>query len=280
MNARELIEKMKATRILVVGDPIVDKYVFGSTPRLCPEGPIPVFVPEKVEVRNGGAAHVSDQIHALCSEGWQFFGTPSMKTRYMAGHHLVGLRVDEDQPSAATDAQKIESLGKAFKAEPRFDAIIISDYAKGWITAEFCKWIVRYAKENQIPVIVDPKGKDWTKYQGCTLICPNMVEIKIHQDGTLFPCLLLKCGDAGVTLYTPSGSKDFPATAKHVFDVTGAGDVVVAVAAAVIGSGGSLRQAAWLSNIAAGWSVGEVGTVCITREKLLELVSEQEVEIE
>jgi rfaE bifunctional protein kinase chain/domain len=280
MRALEVLEKMKSVRSLTVGDNMIDRYVFCTSSRLCPEAPVPVLVPTETLVRNGGAAHVSDQMQALCGASWNFFtNAPTIKTRYMVGHHLV-MRFDEDKNIAIADAQKIEGLAKHLKDNPRYDVVIISDYAKGLITAEFCEWIVAYCSKEKIPVIVDPKGAKWAKYQGCDLICPNAAELKAWDDASRFPFMLFKRGEKGLSLYQPSGCTDYPAQAKHVFDVTGAGDIVVAVAAAVIGAGGTLTQAAAISNIAAGWSVGEVGTVIITHEKLTELVKATGAEIE
>jgi bifunctional ADP-heptose synthase (sugar kinase/adenylyltransferase) len=270
----EIVERMKTLRTITVGDTMIDKYIFCAATRLCPEGPIPVLVPQKTDIRNGGAGHTSDQLRELCSASWQFFGTPpSTKTRYMVGQRLVA-RVDEDHICTLSDAQKIEGLGKHFKENARYDVIVISDYAKGLLSEIFCKWLVSYGATNQIPVVVDPKGKAWDKYAGCTLICPNIHELKLWEGTTPFPFMLLKCGENGLSLYQPSGQRDLPARAKHVYDVTGAGDTVTAVAAATLGAGGTMVQAATLSNLAAGWSVGEVGTVVCTRDKLIELVKE------
>lgn len=276
----ELIEKMKSIRTLTVGDPMVDQYVFCTASRLCPEGPVPVLVPVEKKNSQGGAAHVCEQLVQLVGTSMNFYGNTSLKTRYMVGHHLV-LRMDEDKGNSATDAQKIEALGKHFKETQGYHAIIISDYAKGFMTTAFTEWLVDYAGKNRIPVVVDPKGKNWDKYKGCTLICPNTHELKAQTEGNaVFQFLLLKCGAQGVSLYQPSGKLDFPATWHRVFDVTGAGDIIVAVAAAVLGVGGTMVQAAKLSNLAAGWSVGEVGTVVLTRDKLIELVQAAGADIE
>ena len=281
MKILEVINKMKGVRSLTVGDNMIDKYVFCTSDRLCPEAPIPVLVPVKTEIKNGGAAHVSDQMEKLCEASWNFFTTaPTTKTRYMVGQRLVS-RVDEDRMLAMTDAQKIDGLSKFLKDNGTFGVVIISDYAKGMVTTEFCKWVIAYCNKEKIPVLVDPKGTKWDKYYGCDLICPNMAELKAWDGGEHeFRFMLLKCGEQGLNLYQPSGCMEYPAKARHVFDVTGAGDIVVAVAAAAIGAGGTLVQAAALANIAAGWSVGEVGTVCITRDKLIELVKEVGAELE
>ena len=272
MKLLEVIEKMGSIRALTVGDTMTDRYVFCEANRLCPEGPVPVLVPIKTENANGGAGHAADQLMQLCQASWNFFAaSPSVKTRYFVGHHLVS-RVDEDKICPLPDDSKIEGLAKHLKESPRYDVIVISDYAKGMMSSKFCKWVVSYGATNQIPVIVDPKGKDWDKYAGCTLICPNVHELKAWEGTAMFPFMLLKCGEAGLTLYQPSGSREYPAAARHVFDVTGAGDVVTALAAAVLGAGGTMVQAARLSNLIAGWSVGEVGTVVCSKAKVIELV--------
>lgn len=273
MKLLELLEKTKSIRTLTVGDNMNDHYVFCEATRLCPEGPVPVLIPKKVMNVNGGAGHVAEQLQHLSQVSYTFFGPTSQKKRYMVGHHLV-LRVDEDQAPPATDAQKIEGLAKHLKDSPGYNVIVLSDYNKGMLTTAFCEWIIGYARSVDIPVIVDPKGKNWDKYKGCDLICPNMQELKEWTGSALFPFMLLKAGAEGVSLFMPSGKIDYPATAKHVFDVTGAGDIVVAVAAALIGAGGTKVQAAKFANVVAGWSVGEVGTVVATREKLMELANE------
>src|SRR5271165_4005463 len=116
---------MKSVRSMTVGDNMIDRYIFCTASRLCPEAPVPVLVPEKTEIRNGGAAHVSDQLQKLCQGSWNFFTTaPSTKTRYMVGHSLV-MRFDEDKIAAMTDAQKIEGFAKHLKDNPRYDVMII-----------------------------------------------------------------------------------------------------------------------------------------------------------
>ena len=276
MKYSQIIERLGRVRALTVGDAMIDHYIHGRVERLCPEGPVPIFIPEgKMDNRNGGAGHVADQLEALCETSWTFHGKPiSEKTRFMVGSHLL-LRVDEDKVPAATDAQRIAGLERSL-IDAKYDVIVLSDYAKGWLSHTFCRWIIKYAKEHEIPVIVDPKGRDWDKYEGCTLICPNVHELKAWggENVAQFPFMLLKCGAHGLTLYQPSGAYEFPAKAKLVFDVTGAGDIVTAVAAATIGAGGTLMQAATLANLAAGWSVGEIGTVVCKKDTLLQLIDE------
>lgn len=283
MKLFNVIEKMKDVRALVVGDAIHDQYVFGNVSRLCPEGPVPVLVSDKIETRRGGAAHVMEQIDALCMPAVISFGTPvSTKTRYLAGSHLL-LRVDADKAPVFDEEQKARALTAAM-GNFKFDVIVLSDYNKGWLTLQMCQFLIEYARQKNIPVVVDPKGSDWRKYVGCTWICPNQVEIEAFRDIFIpsggkrqFPQVLQKRGADGLKLWTDgSGSVEIPSTAKHVFDVTGAGDTVVAVFAAALAAGGTEVQAAQLANLAAGWTVGEIGTVVCSRETLHDLTREYE----
>jgi rfaE bifunctional protein kinase chain/domain len=283
MTLLEVIEKLSSIRLLVVGDAINDRYVFGRVERLCPEGPVPVLIRERVENRNGGAAHVVDQVRALGAQCVGFHGMPiCQKTRFMVGSHML-LREDDERRPVADHAQMVEALNKFIFGESKIDAIILSDYAKGTLMPEVCKAVLNFATTNSIPVVVDPKGRDWQKYGGCSVICPNQFELleareKYHKS---WPVMLMKRGEDGLRLFTDgSGYVDIPATAKHVFDVTGAGDVVVAVFTAARAAGAALIDSAVLANLAAGWSVGEVGTVVCSKEKLIELTKEHEAGLE
>ena len=266
---------MRGKLILIVGDAMLDKYVFGRVDRVCPEAPVPVFITEKVDNRNGGAAHVTDQLLALGAICHYLYGEPvSIKTRFMVGSHMLGFRWDDDKKPTNVDQPKIQGAIDAFlRGNPEVGAIVISDYAKGYVTSATCKYLIGKARARKIPVIVDPKGTNWDKYEGCSLICPNMKELKEWEGPTIaWPFMLLKCGEHGLSLFTPSGHTDYPTAARHVFSVIGAGDVVVAVAAATLAAGGTHAQAAVLANLAAGWCVGEIGTNVCKAETLIDLV--------
>lgn len=278
MKLFNIIEKMKDVRALVVGDAIVDNYIFGRVERICPEAPVPVFVRERSESRLGGAAHVVEQMDALCRPSAVSLGTPvSIKTRYMVGNHLL-LRVDADKAPLLNEEQKARALLNALTGA-QVDVVVLSDYDKGWLSPKMCEFLMLYAAAQQdVKVVVDPKGSDWSKYVGCTWICPNEQELADH---ALFkdlkgPRLLQKRGADGLRFWDDDGYIEIPATAKHVYDVTGAGDVVVAVFAAALAAGATDTQAAQLANLAAGWSVGEVGTAVCSRETLHALAKEYE----
>lgn len=263
---RDLISAWQDSQVLVIGDPMKDVYHFGMAERLSPEAPVPVFVETRIEVRPGGAANVAEQVDALGATYRPHWPADDWteKHRFLVGNHQL-LRVDKDRRHAPPD--ELPCLN-------RINAIILSDYAKGWLTAKFCQELITAAKTEGIPVIVDPKGRGWNKYDGCTIICPNTAEAQnpeiVHFDRVLF-----KQGSRGMTLRQP-GKEDhrFPATARAVFDVTGAGDTVVATLACALSVGATFEQAALMANLAAGHVVGEVGTSVCTAERLWDLIEE------
>lgn len=251
---RSLIEALSRVKVLVVGDKIEDVYHFGRVDRLSPEAPVPVFIEERIESRRGGADNVAAQLEEFGCTVTTAMGPVSYKHRYMVGSHQL-LRVDEDHVS-------IDDLAVDFDA---FDVIVISDYGKGVASESLCKWAVGCG----VPVIVDPKGTNWKKYAGATFICPNekeYTEARNPDDHNL----LIKLGPKGLKI----DGELIPATAKQVFDVTGAGDTVVATFAAALGAGASHKDAAILANYAAGVAVSKSGTSVCTKEELLTCVSD------
>lgn len=269
-NLASLVHKFAQIKVLVVGDAMMDQYHFGRVERLSPEAPVPVFIEESQKGRPGGAANVVANLAALgCQVKSVMPRGPNItiKHRYMVGHHHL-FRVDHDviqQPLAAHIDLAVESARE-------FDAVVLSDYAKGFLTSLMCQEVIGAARG---PVIVDPKGTDWSKYRGATVICPNHKEMPrlIEFDTEICPNILEKRGADGIRLHIASRfcgeSEDFPARAKAVFDVTGAGDTVVATVAAVLGAGGRLSDAAILGNLAAGVAVGKIGTAECSAEELL-----------
>jgi len=261
-----MLDFIKA-KVLVVGDAIDDLYYFGRVDRICPEAPVPVFVPENSEVRLGGALNVEAQINALGAYAACLYGGKrSRKSRYMSGNHLL-LRVDEDDTREATEEMVIKMRQFLADKGAFFNAVVISDYAKGFVTPEMAQAVIGWARQHNIPTIVDPKGSDWGKYTGCTLICPNERERQLWSDQ-----VLLKRGPAGLQLFDAQPYDQtgviIPAKAKKVYDVTGAGDTVVAVVAAAMAAGATVLEAAQLAALAAGVVVGKVGTAVCTLAEL------------
>ncbi len=271
MTLTEIVEAMSKVNIVVIGDGIWDEYIFGRVERLCPEGPVPVFIPEREEQRKGGAMNVTEQLRALGVDATGFHGYPlSVKRRYMVGQHLM-LRVDLDQQSKLSQESAIKVLGEKILGERKIDAIVLSDYAKGTLTPELCQYAIRFANDNGIPVVVDPKGTDWSKYEGADWLCPNQSELHAARGHSWPGSMLVKRGERGLLV---SGLLDveLPAQAKRVFDVTGAGDTVTAVFAAALAVKAEPVEAAMLANLAAGYVVGEIGTTICPKDALLGLL--------
>jgi D-beta-D-heptose 7-phosphate kinase/D-beta-D-heptose 1-phosphate adenosyltransferase len=277
MTLEELVDELKKQHVLVVGDAIEDHYLFGRVERVCPEAPVPVFLLERAEVRAGGAEHTAQQVEAL-GEMSALFGWPkSVKLRYMVGSHML-LRHDADEKPSMTSEEIIAAFNKMTKEDGDFKpitAIILSDYGKGMLDEKMCQFFIGYAKARHVPVFVDPKGSDWSKYRGADWICPNEAEWASRVADTCTAQVLRKRGAKGLQI----GDTEFHSTAQSVFDVTGAGDTVVAVFAMAIAAGADPGSAAQLANIAAGCTVGQVGTVSISHELLKRLAKLHDAEI-
>lgn len=258
----EILDAFETLNIMVVGDPMFDVYHRGHVSRMSPEAPVPVFVEDKEDIRPGGAANVLQQLKMLNVNATGHFPRQpwTEKHRYMVGGHQL-LRVDKDIKKKTVKDPELQG----------FDAVILSDYAKGCLTSELCDSIMRQARELDIPVVVDPKGQGWAKYRDCTIICPNEEEAK-NKEIEVFETVLFKQGANGMTLLENGHRTHIPATSKAVFDVTGAGDTVVAVLAACMAAGASLVESAYLANLAAGHVVSLPGTACCTAEDLYNLV--------
>lgn len=269
MTLAEILDELPQVHVLVFGDPMLDVYHFGRSERLSPEAPVPVFIEERQEIRQGGAANVAANLAALgCMVTTAFPVKPwTEKHRYMVGHHQL-FRHDKDFLADGAWVPFDLEFGQP-------NVIVISDYNKGSCTLKACRAIIELCAVHKIPVVVDPKGARWEKYLGASVICPNEREWLAAQinDFMDYPRVVVKEGERGLRLVEAGvGTQYIAARARHVFDVTGAGDTVVAVVAAVLGAGGSLLAAATLANLAAGYVVGEVGTAVCPIEKLQELV--------
>lgn len=267
----EIVDRFATVSALVIGDAIIDQYHFGRIDRISPEAPVPVFVEDRSETRRGGADNVAHQLEVLgCSVSKAYALRRSVKHRYMVNHYQV-FRVDLDS------SERCEV--NEFKTGERPHVIVLSDYAKGFLTDSLCRQVIELAREDHIPVVVDPKGSDWSKYRGCTVLCPNESEYDKWNKEDEPDVLLLKCGSKGMKLidYARGHNIDdcihISATARHVYDVTGAGDVVVALVAAALGVGCDLQRAAHIATHAAGYAVGEVGTAVCPKTTLLDLIA-------
>jgi len=308
-----IARRIEGKKILVIGDIMVDEYIFGTAERISPEAPVPVVLTDRREVRLGGAANVVANLRGLGVEamicgfvgndaegdlilrdlGPQALilrsraGSTTVKKRVIASGQQI-VRVDrEEYPSPKEQGALLESLAQDGVG---FDWIILSDYRKGVITDSVVEWAVRtYAPS----VSVDSKREDLSVFRGCAIVTPNVKEAEravgyvfrgdeealfaskelLEKAGT--EAILLTRGKDGMILVeneVPGGFR-IPAVARNVFDVTGAGDTVIATITAALAAGASRRQAAILSGIAASVVVGEIGTSAITSENLIAAIS-------
>jgi D-beta-D-heptose 7-phosphate kinase/D-beta-D-heptose 1-phosphate adenosyltransferase len=259
MSYYGIIKAMPTVSVMVIGDPMWDIYHHGSATRLSPEAPVPVFKLDYLDQRPGGAANVAAQVEALGADVHRYMPVAPWveKHRYMVGNHQL-FREDKDREYKPHGSPDLSGI----------DIVILSDYGKGWLTYDLCQMVIAGAEERGIQVVVDPKGSKWNKYRGCDIICPNEVEA-MNPDVVNFSAVLYKQGAAGMTLDILGDKKIIKATAKQVYDVTGAGDTVVAVFATALAAGATYVQAAVMANKAAGIVVGRLGTAQVTAEELL-----------
>jgi D-beta-D-heptose 7-phosphate kinase / D-beta-D-heptose 1-phosphate adenosyltransferase len=311
--------------ILVVGDLMLDRYLWGDVRRISPEAPVPVVCQTGWSERPGGAANVVANLIGLGAQvavaGFagsddngrrllellrdlsantdavvRVAGRPTTtKTRIVSGHQQM-LRLDweDTTPFSAEDgARLLRGVCQQLASRPR--AAILSDYAKGVLSEPVCRAIVAEARDLRIPVLVDPKGRDYTKYARATVITPNKLELAAacdaspdHIEGLLeaaerlrqaldLDFLVFTRGEEGVSVVEAGRAFHIPAVAKTVFDVSGAGDTVIATVAAGLAAGLDHIEAVHLANLAAGVVVGKVGTVPIERGELLEALSTERV---
>jgi rfaE bifunctional protein kinase chain/domain len=296
-------------RMLVVGDVMLDRYWFGEVERISPEAPVPVVRIARSEERPGGAANVARNAAALGAQVTLLSVTGADEAgaaleRLLAADHVrtlfhrdptvattvklrvIGrqqqlLRVDfETAPSHEVLAGKLADYERQVAES---DVIVLSDYGKGGL-AHIAKMIER-ANEQGKPVLVDPKGDDWTRYRGATLVTPNQSEFREvagrwRDEADLaaraqalraelaLPALLVTRSEEGMTLFTDAGPRHFPAAAREVFDVSGAGDTVIATLGVLLGAGAELPVAVQVANQAAGVVVGKLGTAIVTPDEL------------
>ncbi|NTV72011.1 MAG: D-glycero-beta-D-manno-heptose-7-phosphate kinase [Azonexaceae bacterium] len=303
-----MLEKISQVRLLVVGDVMLDRYWFGEVSRISPEAPVPVVKVQRMEERLGGAANVARNaaslgaVSALLSvvgddEAGRRLGRLLEDGQIDANLHVdreidttVKLRViGRQQQLLRIDFETTPShevlQAKLADFETRVvqsDVVVLSDYGKGGLThiAE----MIRIARAHDKPVLVDPKGDEWGKYAGATVITPNRSELKEvvgrwSSDGELaakarklrgelgLEALLVTRSEEGMTLFADETHHQ-PALAREVFDVSGAGDTVIATLAVMIAAGADWAEAIRVANIAAGIVVGKLGTAVVSREEL------------
>lgn len=302
-------QQFSKTRLLVVGDVMLDRYWFGDTGRISPEAPVPVVQVEKIDERLGGAANVARNASALGAQtsilgiiGQDEAGKRIEQLLQESGVHsklqtdqrvptTVKLRVIARQQQLirldfeeAPSQQSLEEKLKHFEALlPQVDVVILSDYGKGAL--EQVSAMIGLAKTHKKIVLVDPKGDAYGKYKGATILTPNRSELRqvigqwtseedlakraqsLRHELDL-SALLLTRSEEGMTLFTEHGSSHVRAQAREVFDVSGAGDTVIATLAVAMAAGWPLERAMALANRAGGIVVGKLGTATVSAEEL------------
>ncbi len=306
---RDLKARLQQARVLVVGDAMLDRYLFGEVDRISPEAPVPVVRVTREEHRLGGAANVALNVKALGPgvalitvvgddeparklEGLlktqavevilgrdpQLFTCVKLR---VIGRAQQLVRVDfENQPDHEVLADMLSDFERVL---PQYDAVLFSDYGKGGLT--HIPRMIELARAAGKPVLVDPKGDDYSRYAGATVITPNRSELaqvigtwkteaqleeRVQQlrEGNRLDAVLLTRSEEGMSLFDGSGHLQAPAQAREVFDVTGAGDTVIATLAAMLACGMSLREAMPIANRAGGIVVGKFGTATVSYEEL------------
>ena len=302
-------EQFAKTRLLVVGDVMLDRYWFGDTHRISPEAPVPVVQVGKVDERLGGAANVARNVAALGGHA-TILGVigddePGQRvTQLLKASHvdsqlevdsqvptIVKLRVIarqqqlirldfEEPPSDKALARKLERFEKSLADA---DVVILSDYGKGAL--DQVSLMIDQARAQNKMILVDPKGEDYEKYRGATVLTPNRSELRqvvgrwsSEEDLTKkaqdlrrslnLQALLLTRSEEGMSLFTDAGVNHVKAQAREVFDVSGAGDTVIATLAVALAAKWPLEKAMALANRAGGIVVGKLGTATVTSEEL------------
>ena len=311
----KILENFKGKKILVIGDIMLDKYIWGYVSRISPEAPVQVVNVLKETFEAGGAANVASNISALGGKALMAGITGNDGARKILMDELKkknidvnGILIDKDRPTT----QKVRILGKSQqllrvdyennehihadlensiigfleKNIKNADVVVISDYAKGVITHEASRKIMQLSNQNNKPIIVDPKPKHKEFYKDVALITPNNAEasemsgIEGESDETAIKMgnnllknlnanILITRGEKGMSLFEKNGSiTSIPAKAREVYSLIGAGDTVVATIALAVASGADFKEAAILSNIAAGIKVGKMGTASVSVEEI------------
>ncbi|MCP3177567.1 bifunctional D-glycero-beta-D-manno-heptose-7-phosphate kinase/D-glycero-beta-D-manno-heptose 1-phosphate adenylyltransferase HldE [Desulfuromonas sp. KJ2020] len=322
-EVEKLLESFENLSILVVGDLMLDEYLWGRSDRISPEAPVPIVNITGEDLRLGGAGNVANNLLSLgCrvrvasvlgedADGrrlqellqarrievdglvWDSGRTTSRKSRILASNQQM-LRIDREvcTPISAADEERL--LAKVRQMLPDVQGILLSDYLKGVLTEKVVQEIIALGLAAALPVVIDPKGTDYRKYRGATLLTPNRKETQLASgipmvdesslrragrqlfDELELEALVVTRSEEGMTLFLPNGQEEhFPTLAREVFDVSGAGDTVLASLGACLAAGVSVNQAARLSNLAAGIVVGKVGTSTVSPEEILEELSHQ-----
>lgn len=312
---RTIEQDWSSPKILVIGDVMLDKYIWGDVSRVSPEAPVPVVLANHESEQPGGAANVAMNLARLGAlpKVLGFAGTDAdgtalsecIRANGIEGHfitcegfptitklRIVGgrqqmLRLDRERLGVRSDSAYERLIETSLRLLPECSAVVLSDYAKGVLAPKVCQAVIGAARKLGIPVLVDPKHTDFSIYRGATTVCPNLGElsrttrIDSHDLDLLLQAgeslvasldldfLIATLSEKGIALLRQGQRWIAPAEARQVFDVSGAGDTVIAIMALCLSCGIPPETGVQLANIAAGIVVGKVGTVPVEKHELL-----------
>lgn len=320
---RGLVRRFAGLRVLVVGDLMLDQFVWGDVSRISPEAPVPIVRVRRQESRPGGAGNVVTNLVALGgrADACGFVGrdaagrallaamteaggglagvvtsaalSTTSKTRVIA-HQQQVVRFDHDGDHATVPSRLAQRLAAWIEGSARrYAVVVVSDYGKGVVTPELLAAVARLRARHRFAYVIDPKRPNFAHYRGASLVKPNLLEASVaagldiddrpslDEAGRRLlerwqaDSILISRGEAGMTLFKPGvRARHFPTTAKEVYDVTGAGDTVLATCALALAAGGSFEEAAILANHAAGVVVGKVGTATVSARELVRALAD------
>lgn len=313
ITLNKLKHQLNTPRILVVGDVMLDRYWFGDVSRISPEAPVPIAKINKTENRPGGAANVArniasiggivsllsvvgvdeaadtlrsilvkDKVDAILKSDNSI--STIVKLRVLARNQQL-IRLDfEEKPSREILSEILDTYSKVIE---KYDVVILSDYGKGGL--QHTAKMIEIANKHNKPILLDPKGSDYSKYKNSTIITPNKTELRdavgswnneqeltkkataLKQELNL-KHLLVTRSEEGMSLFSENGQTNYPTLAQEVYDVSGAGDTVIATLGLMLANDIPIEESVMLANIAAGIVVGKVGTATLTRQELLEKI--------
>jgi rfaE bifunctional protein kinase chain/domain len=321
MNITDKVRDIQSTKkrpsILVIGDLMIDHYIWGSATRLSPEAPVPIVNVKNESTTLGGAGNVVQNLVALGAKvsvagviGDDFHGkqlikmledegvstnaiihdesrTTTVKTRVLAGSHQL-VRVDREVTHSVADELADKVIQKISAVIENTDIILLSDYNKGLLSYVLTQAVIKLAAEHQKKVVIDPKGLYYEKYKGAFIIKPNRKELaeaaktdrigtreelesaaKVILQQTAADYLIVTLSEEGMAIITEKGSQLLPVKATEVFDVTGAGDTVIATIAYFVASGFPVEEACELANHAAAIVIRHIGSATTTIDEIL-----------
>jgi D-beta-D-heptose 7-phosphate kinase/D-beta-D-heptose 1-phosphate adenosyltransferase len=317
-----ITEKFPQAKIAVVGDLMLDQYLWGKASRISPEAPVPIVRIDRKNHCLGGAGNVANNLAVLGCQT-QLIGVvgndndadilrnemlrskintdhlvidferpTTIKTRVISGSQQL-IRLDNESSGFVSSQIEKKLLDLSLAQLEFVDLVVLSDYGKGVLTDYFLQTFIAVARQKKIPVLIDPKRRDYTAYSGATAITPNRAEAELALQRVLlsdqdfevageelrqkfsFDVVLITRSEKGMTLSLPDNRYHFPTQAREVFDISGAGDAVIAVLASGLSVGLSWPAAVELANLGAGIAVQKVGTAPIYREELLQVLEQE-----